>query len=150
METLKQQLAEERRKSCLLEEKMGRGRGGEWGNELEQSKREISILKKLTGEKEKKISCLEKQLEGMEKTIQHMKETNKHINEENQYLREKNDQVELNLYHKESSLDALKKQLEQLDFQARELEAKLYNAGLENEELKEEVSNCNETIDRYR
>ena len=69
----------------------------------------------------------------MEKTIQNMKETNKHINEENQYLREKNDQVEMNLYHKESSIDGLKKQLEQLDFQAQEVEAKLYNAGLENE-----------------
>ena len=55
--------------------------------ELEHNKKELIILKKLAGEKDKKIVSLERQLSGAELTIKNLKETNKHLGEENQYLR---------------------------------------------------------------
>jgi len=36
----------------------------------------------------------------------------------------------MNLYHKESAIEALKKQTEQLEIQLQEIDGKLYNAGL--------------------
>lgn len=65
-------------------------------------------------------------------------------------MREKNDQVELSIYHKENAIDSLRKQNDKYAYQLQELEGKLYNSELQMEELREEVSNCTETIDVYR
>jgi DNA-binding FrmR family transcriptional regulator len=56
----------------------------------------------------------------------------------------------MSLYHKENSLEAFRKQTDKYADEVHELENKLYNSGLQNEELKEEVDNCNEVIEQYR
>jgi regulator of replication initiation timing len=81
-------------------------------------------------EKDKKLYLLEKQIEGIETTIHNLKETNKHLNEENYYLREKNDQVELSIYHKESAIDSLKKQVYQYTDELQKFEGDLKNSEL--------------------
>lgn len=56
----------------------------------------------------------------------------------------------MNLYHKEVNLETLRKDLEKYSYENQEMDNKLYNMGLQIEELKEEVDNCNETIEQYR
>lgn len=48
-----------------------------------------------------------------------------------------NDQVELSIFNKENTIESLKKKLDQNNYVLQELEGKLYNSGLEIEELEE-------------
>jgi len=47
-------------------------------------------------------------------------------------------------------IDSLRKELDKLTTEFQQVDGNLYNSTLEIDELKEEVSNLNETIDKYR
>lgn len=56
----------------------------------------------------------------------------------------------MTLFHKETTIEAQSSQLEKINEELQQIDNKLYNSTLEIDELKEEVSNCQETIEKYR
>lgn len=79
-----------------------------------------------------------------------MKESHKNLSEINNYLREKDGQMELILFNKETTIEALKKKLDLTTYELQENQAHLENSTLVIEELKEEVWNLSEVVEKYK